>query len=228
MKKIVLFLAVGLLFAVNANAEDNATNTVSAANEVKNEVANTEAKAGEVIENAGTEETRGAPLEFVGPDEEIDDNNWHYQKMQVINSLQDIDKKIEDAKKNNQPIAELETQKDELIERLDDLDNKILEEGKDEEMIKARAEKKAGNAGMERQKFLVLEQLKDINKRIEDAGDDSNVKKELEVQKDELIKQLDDIDNQILKVDSNGEMAKARAKAKAEAEAEKAKAEAEK
>lgn len=124
MKKIVLFLAVGLLFAVNAKAEDTAANTVSAANEVK-------ARA-----NAA------ATQEVVVLDETANDENWEYHKMLVIDSLQDIDKKIEEAKKNKKPVAELEAQKNKLIEQLDGFDNKIMEEGKDEEMIKARAAKK--------------------------------------------------------------------------------------
>lgn len=122
MKKIVLFLAVVLLFAVNAKAEDTAANTVSAANEVK-------ARA-----NAA------ATQEVVVLDETANDENWNYHKMLVIDSLQDIDKKIEEAKKNKKPVAELEAQKNKLIEQLDGFDNKIMEEGKDEEMIKARAE----------------------------------------------------------------------------------------
>ena len=192
MKKIVLLLAVSLLFGTYANAEEVVADAVAVA-----------------VKAADGTVTEAAVVEEAVVKDTANDENWQYHKFQTLNTLKDINEKIEAAKKENKPTAELEAQRDELFKKLDELDAKILAEGNDEEMKEARAkaaEKMAPESVenmLEGEKYKVLADIKAVDDELKAAEEAKKPTGDLTVKKSKLIEQLDEVDRKLAEAKAN-------------------------
>ena len=214
MKKIVLLLTAVMFTGLNANVanaliEDN---KAMEGNAVVN-IDTVEKKNPE--ENVKKEITADDVAEVLSMDvdADIDAENWGIEKYKLLTILEDTNKKIEEAKKDNKPVAELNAQQAKLLNKLDEINNKILKENYDEEMSAARAKNSKSAMDLNSQQVFyanqhnkLISEVQALDKEIavatrgqKDVSDLLEKKKELLNKCDEVATKLKSIEAEALK-----------------------------